>query len=100
MAVSYTHLSEDGAVFFSIVFRTYLYLCICLGSLLIVFNKTICRLLLQADFYIAFKYVPFLLLAAIFGCISIYFGTFYQAMKDKDVYKRQRQRNRVKVVAL
>lgn len=74
--------SEDGAVFFSIVFRTYLYLCICLGSLLIVFNKTICRLLLQADFYIAFKYVPFLLLAAIFGCISIYFGTFYQAMKD------------------
>lgn len=59
-----------------------MYLCVCLGSLLIVFNKTICRLLLQADFYIAFKYVPFLLLAAIFGCISIYFGTFYQAMKD------------------
>ena len=33
-------------------------------------------------FFSAWKFVPILLLAATFGCISTYYGTFYQALKN------------------
>ena len=43
--------------------------------------KEICKILLKTEFYNAWRFVPLLLLAAMFGCISTYFGTFYQALK-------------------
>lgn len=73
--------SEDKTSFFSTVLRGYLYICVCSCGCLILFNKVICRLLLKTEFYNAWKFVPLLLLAAMFGCISTYFGVFYQALK-------------------
>ena len=74
--------SKDNSSFFSNIFRGYSYLCITACAGLLVFNKLLSGLLLQADFYAAWKYVPLLLLAAVLGCFSIYFGTFYNALKN------------------
>ena len=73
--------SEDKTDFFSTVLRGYLYICVCSCGGLILFNKVICKILLKTEFYNAWRFVPLLLLAAMFGCISTYFGTFYQALK-------------------
>lgn len=73
--------SKDNGVFYSNIFRGYSYVCVMACGFLLVTNKLICRLLLKQSFYIAWKYVPLLLLAATFGCIATYFGTFYNAVK-------------------
>ena len=74
--------SKDSDVFFTNIFRGYAYLCMLVCSFLIIINKTICKILLQTDFYMSWKFVPLLLLAATFGCIATYFGTFYNAIKN------------------
>lgn len=74
--------SRDNRKFFSNVFRVYAYLCVLACSVLILMNKFICNILLQSDFYLAWKFVPLLLLSATFGCIATYFGTFYNAIMN------------------
>ncbi|MBR4575091.1 MAG: polysaccharide biosynthesis C-terminal domain-containing protein [Lachnospiraceae bacterium] len=74
--------SPDRKSFFSNVFRGYAYTCALACGGLLIANKFICRILLKSDFYPAWKYVPFLLLAATIGCIATYFGTFYNAVKN------------------
>ena len=74
--------TEGSSSFFSNVFRVYVYFCCMVCSTLLVLNKVLCYFLLQADFYTAWKYVPLLLLAATFGCVGTYFGTFYNAVKN------------------
>lgn len=73
--------SKDNSEFYTNIFRGYSYVCIIACSFLLTMNKLICRLLLKENFYDAWKYVPLLLLAATFGCIAIYFETFYNAVK-------------------
>lgn len=73
---------EDNREFFTNVFRIYTYLCVVVCAALVILNRGICTILLQEDFYEAWRYVPFLLLAATFGCIGTYFGTFYNAIKN------------------
>jgi len=74
--------STDGKKFFSEVFKTYAYLSTTCCVIVLLFNKFICKVLLQTDFYTAWRYVPILILAAEFGCIATYFGTFYNAIKN------------------
>ncbi len=74
--------SEDSKSFFSNIFRGYTYICVLVCGGLLIINKLLCKILLQSDFYIAWQFVPLLLLAATFGCISTYFGTFYNAVKN------------------
>lgn len=74
--------TEGSSSFFSNVFRVYVYFCCIVCSTLLVFNKVLCHILLQADFFAAWKYVPLLLLAATFGCVGTYYGTFYNAVKN------------------
>lgn len=68
--------------FFSNVFRIFSYFCILVCSMLMLANKLICHLLLQADFYVAWRFIPILLVSATFGAIGIFFGTFYNALKS------------------
>lgn len=68
--------------FFSNVFRVYSYSCFSICAFLLILNKLICKVLLQSEFYYAWKYVPILLLAATFGGIGTYYGTFYNAVKN------------------
>ena len=72
---------KNSTYFFSNIFRVYTYFCVLSCSILIIFNKIICKILLQANFYTAWIFVPVLLLAATFGCIGTYFGVFYNAIK-------------------
>lgn len=74
--------SKDNKDFFSTILRVYTYVCVMVCAALVIINKLICNLLLQADFYTSWKLVPLLLLAATFGCIGTYFGTFYNAIKN------------------
>lgn len=74
--------NNDSKVFFSTVFRVYRYIAMCFCCLIFIINKLLCAVLLQSGFYSAWKYVPILLMASTVGCISTYFGTFYNAVKD------------------
>ncbi len=74
--------AEDQKPFFSYVLRGYVYICTITCAILIITNKIICAILLKDEFYSAWRFVPLLLLAATFGCVSTYFGTFYQALKN------------------
>lgn len=74
--------SKNNKAFFSNIFRGYTYLCVLACAGIICINKLICKILLQTDFYLAWKFVPFLLLAATFGCMGTYFGAFYNAVKN------------------
>lgn len=73
---------KDNKSFFSNVFMAYSFTCLLVCTVLVALNKVVCAVLLKSDFYIAWKFVPLLLLAATFGCYSTYFGTFYNAMKN------------------
>lgn len=73
---------DDNKDFFSNVFRAYILVCILLCAFLILFNRLICSILLKEDFYSTWRFVPMLLLAATFGCIASYFGSFYGALKN------------------
>lgn len=83
-AVEVDTKSEDKSAFFSNVFKVYSGGCILLCTFLVLINKIICKILLKSDFYSAWKFVPLLLLAAMFGAFSTYFGTFYNAIKDNN----------------
>lgn len=74
--------SKDNRKFFNTVLKWYSFVTVnsCLG--LIIFNDQISKVLLKNEFYEAKIFVPILLLAALFGCFSTYFGTFYNAMKE------------------
>lgn len=74
--------SKDSGKFFSNVFRVYVYFCLLTCGFLIVINKPVCRLLLKSEFYSSWIFVPLLLMAATFGCISSFFGTFCNALKN------------------
>lgn len=74
--------SRNQEKFFSNVLRVYMYICTVSCAILILFNKFISSILLQKEFYEAWQFIPLLLLAATLGCISTYFGTFYQALKS------------------
>ena len=74
--------NADNGEFFLNVYKVYSFICFFFCIFILLFNKLICKILLQSEFYVAWKYVPFLFLAATFGCISTYFGTFYNAIKN------------------
>ena len=71
---------EDG--FFSEVFEYFSFVCVTFGILIILLNDFICNIILHSSFQQAVSIVPVLLLAAIFTSFTMFFGTFYNALKD------------------
>ena len=49
---------------------------------IMVFNILLSRLLYAKDFFVAWKYVPFLLIATLFSALSGYIGGAFSAVKD------------------
>ncbi|NLK22333.1 MAG: oligosaccharide flippase family protein [Epulopiscium sp.] len=74
--------NDDSKVFFSRVLTYYSGFVFLICSALIILIPYLARLILQGDFYVAWKYVPLLLVAATLGAFSTYFGTFYIAIKN------------------
>ena len=77
--------SPDSGAFFGSVLRGYSLATLSAAGLVIALNRPISRLVLQAEFADGWRYVPLLMLAATFGVISIFFESFYQALKNSRV---------------
>ena len=77
--------SPDRGAFFGVVMRGYSLATLTVAGLVIALNRPISRVMLQAEFSEGWRYVPLLMLVASFGVISIFFESFYQALKNSGV---------------
>lgn len=72
---------QARARFFTKVFRSYTALVFLVSSVVILFCKIIIRILVSPEFYEAWKYVPFLILATVFNCLVSFLGSVYMVEK-------------------
>ena len=79
---------EDKNGFFTDMYNSYNFCMTFVCSILIIFAKIIARVLYSKDFFTAWKYVPFLLIAIVFGALSGYIGGIFAAVKDTKVFAR------------
>ena len=77
--------SPDRGAFFGSVLRGYSLATLSTAGLVIALNRPISRVMLQSEFAEGWRYVPLLMLVASFGVISIFFESFYQALKNSGV---------------
>lgn len=64
---------------FGLVFAAYSTLLMTLTSVAITASMLLAMLMLQGEFFVAWRYIPGLLMGAMLSCYSIYFGTLYNA---------------------
>lgn len=80
--------SESKSKFFTDVFSLISSLMFICTSFLLLSIKLIMKFFVADEYYIAWKYSPFLFLAVVFSCFSAFLGTNYIAAKDtKGVFK-------------
>ncbi len=72
---------REGARFFSTVFRSYYTLIFMAASGIILLAQPVIRLLAAKNYFEAWRYVPFLVLAVSFSCLVTFLGTVYNAAK-------------------
>lgn len=80
--------AEDKDNFFTNTYRVYNCLMVIVCSVIIVVDKFLAKFLYANDFYIAWKFVPWLTIAILFGAISGYIGGFFAAAKDSKIFAR------------
>lgn len=78
--------SEDRKGFFSNTYSGYNSLLTIFCSFIILFDKLFSNILFSKDFYSAWKYVPWLTIATLFGALSGYVGGIFAAVKDSRLY--------------
>lgn len=78
--------SNDESGFFSNMYNMYNVCMIMICSLFIIFSRVIARILYAKDFFVAWKYVPFLLISVVFGALAGYLGGIFGAVKDTKVF--------------
>ena len=78
--------SEDSNGFFSNTYAIYNSSMVVGCSALIVFSKLLASVLYAKDFYIAWRYVPWLTIAIVFGSLSGFLGGFFTAAKDSKIF--------------
>lgn len=76
---------EDRNGFFSRMYNLYNFSMVLLCSGLIVVTRFTARILYAKDFYMAWKYAPFLLIAIVFGSISGYTSGIFSAIKRSEI---------------
>lgn len=74
--------SEENRKYFSDVYYKYSTVCMFLATILIAFNKVVCRIVFSKDFYMAWLNVPVLLFAVTFQIMSGFLGTIYTTSKQ------------------
>ena len=77
---------EDKSGFFANTYRAYNCMMTIVCSAIIVFDKILAKFLYAKDFYVAWRYVPWLTMAILFGAMSGYIGGFFTAVKDSKIY--------------
>lgn len=73
--------SKDGVKYFSKVFDLFSAFLYCGCSVLITLSISLATILLRGEFFESWRFVPLLMLSALIGCCSAFFGTFYNAAK-------------------
>lgn len=71
--------AQDKDNFFSNIYKVYNVFLVFACSILIILTKVIARLMYAKDFYVAWKYAPFLLIASILGGMAGYMGSAFSA---------------------
>lgn len=77
---------EDKNNFFSTMYNIYNICMVIVCSFLILTSRIIAHLLYAKDFFEAWKCVPFLLIAVVFGASAGYLGGIFGAVKDTKVF--------------
>ena len=77
---------EDKNGFFANTYRIYNCLMVLICSAIIVVDKLLARFLYAKDFYVAWRYVPWLTIAIVFGALSGYIGGFFSAVKNSKIF--------------
>ena len=73
---------EETRRFFSTVFKCYYTFIFLAVSVLMLFSRPLVGLLTtNPEFYVAWRYVPFLLIAVAFSCFVTFYGTIYNVAK-------------------
>ena len=77
---------EDKNGFFTNTYRVYNCFMVIICSVIIVGDKILAQFLYAKDFYVAWRYVPWLTIAIVFGSLSGYIGGFYTAVKNSKIF--------------
>ena len=81
---------KNNSSFYLNIYNAYNMGMVIVCSILILFNKTIAYILFANDFYLAWQYAPFLILAVVFNSLATLLGGIFSALKRlKNVLKRQ-----------
>lgn len=80
--------SEDKNGFFANTYKAYNCLMVLICSAIIVADKILAKMLYAKDFYIAWKYVPWLTIAIVFGSLSGYLGGVFSAVKNSKIFAK------------
>lgn len=77
---------NDKENFFSTTYQTYNGLLVIVCSLIIMGDRILARFIYADNFYVAWKYVPFLTIAVLFNALVGFLGGFFTAVKDSKAY--------------
>lgn len=79
---------EDKNGFFSNLYNSYEFIMVAGCSFIILADRPLARFLYANDFYEAWRYVPFLTIAIVFGALSGYIGGIFVAVKDSKIFAK------------
>lgn len=79
---------EDKSGFFANTYKAYNCLMVVMCSAVILIDKILAKFLYAKDFYMAWKYVPWLTIAIVFGALSGYIGGFFSAVKNTRIFAK------------
>ncbi len=77
---------KDSIEFYNFVYRQYCVICYLFSSIVLICTQILAKILFANEFYLAWKYVPLLLVAAAVGSQEEYMGTYYLADNRTNKY--------------
>ena len=77
---------DDKDGFFANTYKVYNCIMVVCCSAIIMGDKILARFLYAKEFYAAWKYVPWLTIAIVFGALSGYIGGFFSAVKKSKIF--------------
>lgn len=78
--------AEDKNKFFTNTYEMYNCLMVLMCSVIISMDKILAKFLYAKEFYVAWKYVPWLTIAIVFGALSGYIGGLFSAIKNSKIF--------------
>ena len=91
---------EDKSGFFAKTYSAYNCMMTILCSGIIVFDKILAKFLYAKDFYTAWKFVPWLTIAIVFGALSGVFSGVFSAVKNSKIFAQSTMAGAISNVVL